>query len=75
MMRDGTAQAFQPDEEGRIVIHIGGKCPECGAGPDIKYSGCGRAVVYHTPVTCQAHMRHWKARNARARYPAEDTET
>ena len=50
------------DEDDRLVIRMGDACPECGNGPDVKYSGDGNLVMYHTPVACQGHVRNWRAR-------------
>jgi len=30
---------LEEDEDGRKVIRMGGECPVCGDGPDMKYAG------------------------------------
>jgi ssDNA-binding Zn-finger/Zn-ribbon topoisomerase 1 len=56
---------LEEDEDGRKVLHMGGQCPICGAGPDMKYAANGKLVLYHIPVECAGHVNQWRARYAR----------
>lgn len=58
---------LEEDEDGRKVIRMGGECPVCGNGPDMKYAANGQAVLIHLPVECNQHLANWKARHARAK--------
>ena len=57
------------DDEGRLVLHMGGDCPKCGARAVPTYSVCGRAVIWHTPTACNGHVWQSKQAHMRAKYP------
>ena len=62
------------DEEGRKIVRLGGDCPECGRKADMKFSACGKVVMYHLPTSCVQHARRHNA-NARKSRPGTEPPT
>lgn len=70
MRRALAPERQETDEEGRLVFRLGGVCPICGAGPDLKYSGDGRVVLFHKPASCSMHTSR-EVREAKERIEAQ----
>lgn len=64
MRRALAPERQETDEDGRVVFRLGGACPICGGGPDMKYSGDGRVVLYHKPASCTFHTKQEVAKAA-----------